>query len=220
MDNKANTKKSLGWGWIIFLLIIFWPIGLILVIRKLATDKKALMSGKTISLSVVGWILTVFGIIGFIGCITDPTATGGAVMALIFAVGGILLILKARKTKKQAAKYRKYIDVVVNGGEKSVDNIAGAVGLQYEVVIKDLQDMIDIGYLKNAYIHQADREILLKQYAESQIQQTYQQTNQQFSNPIQPKAVRCPGCGANNIISSNEICECEYCGTPLTLKLN
>jgi hypothetical protein len=219
MDDKKNPKKSMGWGWIIFWIIIFWPVGFILVIRKFATDKKALMSGKTTSLSVIGWVLTVFGGIGFIGCVTDPTATSGTVMALIFVVGGILLILKARKIKKQAAKYRKYIDVVVNYGEKNIDNIADAVGLQYEVVIKDLQDMIDIGYLKNAYIHQANREILLQQVVQPQVQQAYQQTQtyQQLSNPIQPKAVRCPGCGANNIVSTSGVCECEYCGTPLTI---
>ena len=137
-------------------------------------------------------------------------------MALIFLLGGILLLRKAKKIKKQAGIYRKYIDIVVNCGEKSIDNIAGAVGLQYDIVTKDLQNMINIGYLKNAYIHQANREILIGQVAQPQVHQINQQINQQILKPIQPKAVRCSGCGANNIVSTSGICECEYCGTPLT----
>jgi transposase-like protein len=134
-------------------------------------------------------------------------------LAIIFVFIGVLLILKARKIKKQAEKFRKYIDVTVYGGEKSIDNIAGAVGLQYEAVMKDLQHMIDSGYLKNTYINQANREILLKQVVQSHVQPI----NEQASKPIQSKAVRCPGCGANNIVSNSGICECEYCGTPLTV---
>jgi hypothetical protein len=213
MNNNIHEKKSTGWGWIIFWLIIFWPIGLILVIRKLATDKKALMSGKTTALSVIGWFLTITGGLGSLSMVSDPDASDTIIVPLIFLIGGILLILKARNTKKQAAKYRKYIDVVVNGGENSIDNIAGAVGLQYEDAIKDLQFMMNIGYLKDAYIHQENREIILHQVVQSQIQQT----NQPMPASIQQKAVRCPGCGANNIVSTNGICECEYCGTPLTI---
>lgn len=208
MDYNVKTKKSLGWGWIIFLIIIFWPVGLVLAIRKLATDKKALMSGKTTALSVVGWCLAVVGGLGFLGSLSNFSISN-VILPILFLVGGIALIDKAKKAKKQAAKYRKYIDVVVNCGEKSIDNIVGAVGLQYDVVVKDLQDMIDMGYLNNAYINQVNREIILKQAVQPQMYQ-------QVQNPVQAKAVRCPGCGANNVVSTSGVCECEYCGTPLT----
>ncbi len=49
MDNNNTTS----WGWTIFWLIVFWPVGLFLVIKKMSTDKSVLMSGKTGVLSVI-----------------------------------------------------------------------------------------------------------------------------------------------------------------------
>lgn len=206
-------KKGTSWGWIIFWLIIFWPVGLFLVIKKFSTDKSALMSGKTGSLSVIGWILVAFGGIGFLAELSDTPEAFGLVLALIFAAGGTLLLLKASKTKKTAIKYKKYIDIVVNQNVKSIDNVASAVGLSYDVVAKDLQDMINIGYLRDAYIHQGNREIILKQNEPAPI--TYAQTVAPGQAAPQTIATRCPGCGANNVVAIGRVSECEYCGTPI-----
>jgi hypothetical protein len=208
--NEINEKKTTSWGWIIFWLIVFWPVGLCLVIKKFATDKKSLMSGKITSLSTVGWILVAFGGLGFFGCVTKPDGAGGAVVALVIAAGGVPMIIKARKTKQQAEKYRQYLDIVVNNSEKSIDNIAGALAIPYEVVTKDLQDMINIGFLKNAYIHQGNREIVMQQVT-SQVETPQYQS--QTTTPTKP--ARCPGCGANNIVTVGRVCECDYCGTPI-----
>lgn len=206
-------KKGIGWGWIIFLLIIFWPVGLFLLIRKLATDKSALMSGKTGKLSVIGWVLIVFGGLGFIGIISDTSSgSSGAITSLAMIIGGVLLLRKVSKTKKTAIKYKKYIDIVVNQNVRSIDNISSAVGLSYDVVAKDLQDMINIGYLKDAYINQGNREITLKQH-ESVIYTQVSVVGQVAA--VQTKAVRCTGCGANNVATVGKVSECEYCGTPI-----
>jgi len=202
-------KKGTSWGWIIFWLIIFWPIGLFLAIKKLATDKSAMMSGKTGALSVVGWILSAIG--GLIILSAANQTPGAVVMGVLMLVGGILLLVKASKTKKTAVKYKKYIDIVVNQNVKSIDNIASAVGLPYDVVAKDLQNMINIGYLKDAYIHQGNREIILKQYEPA----AYTQTPVAVQASSQTIAIRCPGCGANNVVSVGRVSECEYCGTPI-----
>lgn len=204
-------KKGTKWGWIIFLLIFFWPVGLFLLIKKLATDKAALMSGKTGALSVVGWVLITIGCMGFIAELSSGPDGYGVMLVLIFVAGGFLLLRKASKTKKTAARYKKYIDIVVNQNVRGIDNIVSAVGLSYDVVVKDLQDMINIGYLKDAYIHLGNREIVLKQ----QEPVIYAQGTYAGQSVTQTKAVRCPGCGANNVVTVGRVSECEYCSTPI-----
>lgn len=206
MENKG-TK----WGWIIFWLIIFWPVGLYLLIKKLATDQSALMSGKTSTLSAVGWVLIAFGVIGFFTELSDTPDATGVILGFVFVIGGVLLLRKVSKTKKTAVKYKKYIDTVVNQNIRSMDNIASILALPYDVVAKDLQEMIDIGYLKDAYIHQSNREIVLKQ------QETATYTQETFTEQTAPqtKAARCPGCGANNVVVVGRVSECEYCSTPI-----
>ncbi len=206
MENKG-TK----WGWIILWLIFVWPVGLYLLIKKLATDQSALMSGKTGKLSVVGWGLISFGVIGFFTEISDSPDSFGLILVLLFVLGGILLLTKVSKTKKTAVKYKKYIDLVVNQNIRSIDNIASILALSYDVVSNDLQDMINIGYLKDAYIHQNNREIILKQQ-ETEIFNQGSYTEQ--TAPL-AKSVRCPGCGANNVVTVGKISECEYCSTPI-----
>jgi len=208
-------KKSISWGWVIFWLIIFWPIGLFLVIRKLATDKSALMSGKTGAISAVAWFLIVFGGLGFLGAISDETTEGSVIVVLIlFIVGGVLLLRKAKQIKKTAAKYKKYIDLVVNQNVRSIDNIASTVGLSYDMVLKELQDMIDIGYLKDAYINMDSRTIEFKQFG----QQAFTPASNPGQASGQTTTVRCSGCGANNVVVVGMVTECEYCGNPISAK--
>lgn len=204
-------KKGTKWGWIIFWLFLFWPVGLFLLIKKLATDKAALMSRKTGALSVIGWILLIVGCMGFLAELSSGPDGYGMMLVLIFAAGGFLLLRKASKTKKTAARYKKYIDIVVNQNVRGIDNIVSVVGLSYDVVVKDLQDMINIGYLKDAYIHLGNREIIMKQ----QESVVYAQGTYAGQSVTQTKAVRCPGCGANNVVTVGRVSECEYCSTPI-----
>ena len=78
-------------------------------------------------------------------------------------------------------------------------------------VLKDLQEMIDIGYLKDAFIHQGKREIVFNQHISS--------INGQISEDeqivVSTRIVKCPGCGANNVVSRGSVSKCEYCETPI-----
>ncbi|HCC35454.1 MAG TPA: hypothetical protein DEQ02_07410 [Ruminococcaceae bacterium] len=207
------VKKSTSWGWIFFWLIILWPVGLFLLFRKLATDKSALMSGKTGVLSVLGWALTIFGGLAFLACLSDFEGSV-FIMSSLFIAGGVLLLRKVSHTKKLSAKYKKYLDIIVNQNVCGLDNIASAVGLPYDIVSKELQDMINLGFLQGAYIHQGNREIVLKQHEPAPVIQGV--TSGITSALSKTTTSRCPGCGANNIIATGKITECEYCGTAIS----
>lgn len=216
--------KGMRWRWIILWLVIFWPVGLFLLIRKMTADKSVLMSGKTRPLIVVAWVLIVVGVVGILGSFdtsSDSSGTespaGTIILGLSMIAGGVILLRTASKTKKTATKYKKYIDLVVNQDIRSMDYIASATGLSYDIVMKDLQDMINIGYLKDAHIHQGNREIVWGYDDEPELQNYTQATTADAKQAAPPKkAVRCSGCGANNVVAIGRVSECEYCGTPIT----
>lgn len=207
--------KGTSWGWIIFWLVIFWPIGLFMLFKKLSTDKSAVMSGKKVSLSVIGWILVALGVLGLYGSISDIVGgegvTGGTIVLLTMAIGGVLLLRKASIAKKTALAYKKYIDIVVNHNVRGIDQIASAIGISYDVAVADLQNMINLGFLKEAYIHQGNREIVLIQNGPI----VYQQTPAGGQAAPRLTATRCPDCGANNVVIVGKVAICEYCGNAI-----
>jgi len=203
----GNTgKKPTSWGWIIFWFILFWPVGLVLLIQRLSVDKSAaLKSGKGVA--IASYILMGMGVIYLIMAFEAP---GLLAAAVIFGGGGFLVNWFARKTKRTGERYKKYIALVVNQSQTSIDNIASAVGVSYEVAAKDLQKMIDSGYFTGAYIDMAQREIILAKIAHPQVYTPYTPSHA----PIQERVVTCGSCGANNRVAGH-IGECEYCGSPL-----
>lgn len=216
-----NNGKGAGPSWVavVLLLIIFWPAGLFLLIKKLSADKAAAISSGGKGLKVTGIVLVVFAALGFLGFLTSAVEygfsdgdIGGLIVLLFFAAGGIALLRKAKKIKKEAEKIKRYLSIIVNGNERQIDTIAATTGESYDVVYNDINDMIDKGYLKNAYINESTRSVVLPSDAPAVSQNTAATTTN--TAPVQTKIVACPCCGANNTIVG-DTGECEYCGSPL-----
>ena len=211
-------KKPTSWGWIIFWFILFWPVGLFLLIKRLGVDKSAtLKSSKT--LMIVSYILMGLGVIYFFAAVTGNVEetentmnaiSAGILMLVMFSGGGVILNWFARKTKRAGERYKKYIALIVNQSQTSIDNIASAVGIPYDAVSKDLQKMIDSGYFVGAYIDTTQREIMLAKVAPPQVSTSSAPSALQ----VQERVVICRSCGANNRVVG-QIGECEYCGSPL-----
>ncbi len=214
MNENGKISAAYSWPVIILALCFFWPVGLFLIIRRFTLDRKSAMRVGGIGLKGLGIGLAVFGAIGFIGCISDTSGDsfGGAVTALFFVAGGVALILKAKRIKRDAEDVRKYLAVIVNGNERQLDVIATSLGKSYDVAKNEIQKMINNGYLKNAYINEGTREVILP---DSNVQaQTDYETGGNVTANVTTKVVSCSCCGANNTIVG-EIGECEYCGSPL-----
>lgn len=211
MNENGKISGLYSWPVIILALCIFWPVGIFLIIRRFSMDKRAAISTGSKGMKGLGIGLFVFGAIGFIGCMSDPESVGGAVVAFFFMIGGAALIIKANKLKKEAEGFKQYLAVVVNGNVRALDAIASATGKSYDVVKNDIQKMINKGYLKNAYISEGTREVVLP---ESNANTNYDASQNVVSASVTTRVVTCPCCGANNTVSG-DIGECEYCGSPL-----
>ena len=194
MENKNFNLYS--WPVIIALLIFFWPVGIYLLYKKAQSDKKTALTASKI-LKILGNVFIVFGIVTLI-----------VVVGIFYLILGIWLKKFAKKLLVSAENVKKYLAIVVNGNVRQLDSISAAVGKPYDKVKEDLQKLIDDGYLKNAYINESTREIVLAQPAASA------QASFGAGVGVATRIVTCPCCGANNTVVG-ATGECEYCGSPL-----
>lgn len=213
MDNRKDSLKILySWPIVILATFALWPLGLFLLYLKCTRDKKAFFTvGK-----IVGG-LGYFWLFGFIILLmlfkSDPETTSSqyAMLVIIFGIPSLLMILYSRKIKKQSKRYKLYLVTIVNKNEYNLNNISVIARQPVARVKKDLQKMINTGYLSNAYIDHNKGVVCIinvqspqtteGQYAASQ--QGMPQTNQSS------QAFTCQCCGANNSGGS----ACDYCGT-------
>lgn len=190
-----EAKSSPSWGVVIFLLIIFWPVGLYLLFKKISTGD-TLGEGKV--LRVVGWMFIVIAIVyislGESNLVVSENAENveSTIEVLrgvgsFFFIGGGVMLFMARRKRTKANRYKKYIAIVTDNKVRKIDSIANAFPTTYEKVHNDLIEMINKGFFEGAYIDESKREIIfansitddlaaqllenLQQYTQSQLNQ-------------------------------------------------
>ena len=212
-----NVKSLYSWPIIVFVTIIFWPIGILLILKRISMDRKAVMvCGKLIR--VLGFGLFLFAALGFICCVGDGLDTDTLLVIIFFGAAGLALIGTAEKIKGDAESVKRYLAIVVNGGKRNLEEIASAVKKPYEKVRSDLQMMIDKEYLKGAYIDDGKGELVLTESRQTMVQVAMPlYTGAPAQKPEQKRVVQCRCCGANNIVIG-AVGECEYCGSPVGTK--
>lgn len=210
MNENGKLGYLYSWPVIILALCIFWPVGIFLIIKRVSVDKKTAMgAGKLIG--GIGIASYCIAGIGFIACLSDGFGSDDIGMILFFGIAGFVLQKVSQKIKREAEDVKKYLSVIVNGNERQIDVIASSMGKSYDVAKNDIQKMISKGYLKNAYINEGTREVVLPN---NNIQEQVGTMTNTTANNVTTKIVACPCCGANNTIMG-DMGECEYCGSPL-----
>lgn len=220
MANTAQKKKQTSWGVIILFLVIFFPVGIFLIYTKITGDKEGELKNSKV-LKNLGWVCVTFAVIYLIMIITGDVKTedgtsaiGPLIVAfLFFGGGGVFMLHTSKKIRSKAEKVRKYIAIIMNNNQTSIDNIAAAVPICYEKAMIDLQKMIDDGYFENAYIDVSKREIVLPKKKNAQNCESPNVKNDCNVNESKIKIVVCKNCSANNKVVEGQICECEYCGS-------
>lgn len=210
MNEKGKISGLYSWPVIILALCFFWPIGILLLMKRVSIDKKAAMSvGRLIGgIGIASYFIAA---VMFIACLSDGFGSDDIGIILFFGIAGFALRKVSRKVKKDSENVKKYLSVIVNGNERQIDAIASSMGKTYDTAKNDIQKMIDKGYLKNAYINEGTREVVLPN---NNIQAHVGIAANTTANNITPRIVSCPCCGANNTIIG-DMGECEYCGSPL-----
>ena len=209
MNESGKISALYSWPVIILALCIFWPAGIFLVMKRVSVDKKAAMSiGKLIG--GIGIASYCIAVIGFLVCLDDGFGSDNIGIILFFGIAGFALRKVSQKIKREADEVKKYLSVIVNGNERQIDVIASSMGKAYDVTKNDIQKLIDKGYLKNAYINEGTRELVLPDTVCEQSEGALKAV----TGNAEVKTVACPCCGANNTVIG-ETGECEYCGSLL-----
>lgn len=218
-----NNANSIPWYcsvWAIILaFLIFWPLGIVLLILRSTGNKQSVFLGSTDKKKYViaGAVLILLGLFRI------SNSTG---MGIFMIAGGIALIAYADKAKRRAVRNRQYIDVIVNQGQTSLDNIASICNINYDTVVKELKSLVTLGVLKNAEINETNRTIAIhkgvQQSSQTELQQAVSSVIDSVTGGSQQDAKMvacvCPGCGAKVVIPQGSTQTCEYCDSPIIAK--
>ena len=211
---KMKQRKK-SWVWVVFWSVLFWPVGLYLLFRKMHSDKSIIL--KSVSkVSAISFVLLFMGLFNLLIALTardiGERLSFFEYGAIALGAGGIWLLFISRKMKMDGERYKKYIALIVNQNQTAIDNIALALGISYEAAVKDLRKMIVAGYFTSAHIDENKREIIL---ASSNTSQQASLMSAATTAQVTVKLTACVSCGANNRVTVGDIVECEYCGTLL-----
>jgi len=201
------NKQPISWVWVILALVIFWPVGIILLIKRLSSDRNAAFKGSRL-LKVMYIVL--FAIGGF-------TLLGGSVIGLMFIAGGVAIFMLARKNNEKVARYKKYMNLVTNHSLTYINEIAQNVGISPEIAKKELQAMIDMDIFEGAMIDVVTNEIILspvQQQAKGGVMSAIDSFFSDDDEIEMERVVECESCGAKNKVTG-DVGECAHCGTPL-----
>ncbi len=203
-------------GWVVFAwFILFFPVGIYFLHRRLTEDRtESLRNSKIVN--VLGWILVSMGALYIILLFTADNDRESIISALIilggiFIIPGLRVLYGAKKMKQKGMRYNRYYHII-NGRISSIAEIARSAAVPPKIALTEIQDMIDCGFIPGAYIDLNRLEIILPG-SRSNIRQVI--LNQANQKEKRKKAINCPNCGANGVVTEGTATECEYCGTPL-----
>ena len=126
---------------------------------------------------VVSMVATIaFYLLAFEDLFNKPNGWLPLILLLVAELVGIVKVFAAastavcqmdkiskldRKTKKRLSKLnKKYKAIILDEGERKIDNIANIVGRDYNTTRQDIQSMINQEILRNAFINDIRREVM------------------------------------------------------------
>jgi hypothetical protein len=206
-NHFQHQSQGVPWVAIVFITLVFWPIGVYLIYRKLNNNKTTTLRNST----SVRNIAVILGIIGFIMLFSG--SFGAFFYGLLFFITPAVFLFRLHlKTKKDGQRYHAYMGIIINQQESLISNIAPAIGVSPETARQELDKMIRLGYFPGAYIDVAHNEIVLpnrisqaRLNREKQSAEMYRQENVQF------RVINCTSCGAVTKIEVGRVGICEYC---------
>lgn len=163
---------------------------------------------------VFGVVLTAFWGFGLIVFLFDFELTS-FIICLVFVAIGVLLILKALQTKRLLSQFKKYVAVISTDPTGSIENLASALDISQKVVTHDMELMMKRKYFVNAHI---DREVnsVVIEVRQSEVRVMNEGGTPQSTAPEQV-TVTCKNCGGVSQIISGQVCECDFCGSPINI---
>lgn len=150
-----NHNSTYSWTVVIIALIVFWPVGIFLLIGKLSNDRTASFGAGSAIVALMGIVLMFVGAMGLIAILSGDgeAAFGGIIMMIIFGLPGLWLLKKSKGIKSAGNLNRRYIDYIVNNQVRDIHELARRMGVSQDKVIADVNSMINRGMLGKARLN-------------------------------------------------------------------
>lgn len=204
--NYDSSKWYFSTWFIVLMFIACWPVGIALLILRNTGKKSAIFLGSTDKKKYVtgGIGLVILGV-----CIIGSSTTWG----LLMIIGGAAMLYYSKTLADKAERNRKYIDLIINQHEGSIDNIASVCNITYDKCVKELKYLQTVNVLNNVSIDETGRTINLIQTAPVVDRPVSMIPSGQAATQV---TCTCPGCGAKVAVFKGTSINCEYCDSPIT----
>lgn len=207
-NNLPSEAKIIMW------MFLFFPIGMYYLHKRLVGNESDLLNeGKGLRHTGRTYIIiSIIYLIILLGDTTDMSGENIAFIIFIFSVFGYYgysLLRKGKKRRARARRMQKYYEIIMNKKIYSIDEIASIMNRKYSDVLNEIQLMVDLGYLENAFIDNNGRCVVFP-IVHSNMFVQYNVNNK--SEP-EEMVVVCSSCGGKNKVMKGKVTECEYCKT-------
>ena len=157
-NRNRNPQDVESWIPAIIMLVIFWPVGLIMLAKRFqALSNSEVSATRSRPLSVVGWVLMVLGILTLIGGVGHTFSA-----AMFLGLGGLAMLGFSNRMKKTHRRFEKYLAVIGNRKVMRVRDIAAAIPVTEDQACQDLEKMIDEGrFPPGAYLDMSTRAMVI-----------------------------------------------------------
>ena len=200
-------KLTESWTIVILTLIIFWPVGLVLLYLKLRNNSKNKFTFSGTIKIIIGVCSVFFALIGTAAEIDEPTGeiVVTIVMVSIFLAVGVAFIYFGMKNIKEGKIYEKIRNLINFQQVESVEEIAKELKITEEKATEYISKAVSFGFCSNE-IEYKNKKIIYKKKIEAEVEKKKHE-----------HIVKCECCGGINHINDTEAKACEYCGMGLMI---
>jgi hypothetical protein len=159
MANNQNKNKREEESWIpvIIMLVIFWPVGLIMLARRfqrLTSEESS--DRRTHKLSSGGWVMLA------VAAFMILRGAAGMIPAGFLALGGLAMVGYSAYSKKMRHRFDKYLAVIGKRNVMRVSDIAAAIPVSQEQACRDIEIMIAEGrFPQGAYLDMSTKALVI-----------------------------------------------------------
>lgn len=198
---QKYNQERFSWGVVILLLFLFFPVGIPLLAVKVTSEKTRysqnarVMKILGILFAIIGAIMLVMTLAGKVEAEERNAWFGVIAVLILLFVGGLSLLIAAHRLAKKGVRYQRYPAIIASQNGGRLQEIADKVPTTLERAKKEIQQMVDDGWIPGAYLDHTSCELILpKAAAENRV---------------------CPNCGAAVVAEKGKRGVCEYCKLPL-----
>jgi hypothetical protein len=147
-------------------------------------------------------ILGLFAMVYLSLGLEDGSFFNAAIVCFVLMGLCIWMIIRGAKQKKLISACERYAALIVGNSITRIEHLAASLGQPIGTVRKNLEKMINLGFLQNIYLDNSTGELVF-------------QTPEEYLSYQPTITVECQSCGGKTAVCIGQHGVCDYCGSPI-----